>query len=264
MRRTSGIQRPENAWRGRTADAGLSERRLSCRLLSNWESGTAPENAVESVPDRTGQCKILLHAAGQFWPPFCSSICERCFMADLKNTKVAIIALEGFEEVELTEPRKALEKAGAKVDVVSAASGEIQGFKHHDKAGKVKVDRTLDQARPDEYDALVLPGGALNADQARMDSRIRVFISEFDRASKPMAVICHAPWELISAGILKGRKLTSWPTIQDDVRNAGADWSDREVVVDQNLVTSRGPQDLPAFNREMLSLFTRVPAEARR
>jgi protease I len=185
-------------------------------------------------------------------------------MADLKQLHVAIIANDGFEESELIEPRKALEKTGAKVDIISEKPGEIQGYKHHDKAGKVRVDRTLEQARPDEYDALMLPGGALNADYTRALPKVRQFISEMDRAGKPMAVICHAPWELISAGVARGRKMTSWYTIEDDIRNAGAEWSDREVVVDQNLITSRGPQDLPVFNREMLALFGRVPAEAHR
>jgi protease I len=185
-------------------------------------------------------------------------------MSNLNNLRIAMIAMDGFEEVELVEPRKALQHTGAKVDVLSAKSGDIQGFKHFDKAGKVKVDRTLDEASPDEYDALVLPGGALNADQARMNPRIRQFIAEMDRAGKPMAVICHAPWELISSGILRGRRLTSWPTIQDDIRNAGAEWSDAEAVIDQNLLTSRGPQDIPVFNREMISLFSRMPVEAHR
>ncbi|PWT89354.1 MAG: protease [Proteobacteria bacterium] len=185
-------------------------------------------------------------------------------MAELNQLHVAIIATDGFEESELTEPRKALEAAGAKVEIVSEKAGEIQGYKHHEKSGKVRVDRTLEEARPDEYDALVLPGGALNADYARALPKVRQFITEMDRAGKPMAVICHAPWELISAGVVRGRKMTSWPTIQDDIRNAGAEWVDREVVVDQNLVTSRGPKDLPAFNREMLALFARVPAEAHR
>ena len=183
-------------------------------------------------------------------------------MTDLNNLRVAMIAMDGFEESELTEPRKALESAGAKVEVLSAKPGEIQGYRHHDKAGKARVDRSLEEARPDDYDALMLPGGALNADEARANPKVRHFIREFDRAAKPMAVICHAPWELISAGIVRGRKLTSWHTIQDDIRNAGGEWADREVVVDQNLVTSRGPQDLPAFNREMLILFARTPVEA--
>jgi len=183
-------------------------------------------------------------------------------MSDLHDVRVAIIAMDGFEESELIEPRKALEGAGAEVHVISAKEGEIQGFRHLDRAGKVRVDRTLDQVRPADYDALVLPGGALNADAARADPKVRAFIREIDRDGKPMAVICHAPWELISAGIVRGRKLTSWHTIEDDICNAGGEWTDREVVIDRNLVTSRGPKDLPAFNREMLSLFSRVHAGA--
>ncbi len=183
-------------------------------------------------------------------------------MSQLQQIRVALIAFDGFEEVELTEPKKALEGAGAKVDVISANPGEIQGFRHHDKAGKVRVDRTLDEASPNEYDALMLPGGALNADQARANAKVRQFIREMDRAGKPIAAICHAPWELVSAEMVRGRKLTSWPTVQDDIRNAGGEWIDREVVVDQNLVTSRGPKDLPAFNREMVALFSRAPVEA--
>ncbi len=185
-------------------------------------------------------------------------------MNELHEMRVAIVAMDGFEESELTEPRKALQQAGARVDVVSQNPGEIQGFKHHDKAGKVKVDRTVKEVSPGGYDAIMLPGGALNADQARAVPEICEFIREIDRAGKPIAAICHAPWELISAGVVRGRKLTSWATIQDDIRNAGGDWVDREVVVDRNLVTSRGPHDLPAFNREMIALFSRVPAGMQR
>jgi protease I len=179
-------------------------------------------------------------------------------MSDLQNMKVAVIALDGFEESELVEPKKALEKAGATVDVLSEKKGEIQGYKHHEKTGKVKVDRTLDEVYIDEYDALMLPGGALNADSARSLPRIREFIFEMDRARKPIAAICHAPWELISAEVVTGRKLTSWPSIQDDIRNAGGHWVDEECVVDQNLVTSRGPKDLPVFNREMVAMFSKL------
>lgn len=185
-------------------------------------------------------------------------------MGELQGMRVAILAVDGFEEVELTEPKKALEKAGARVDVISEEIGEIQGFKHHDKTGKVRVDQTIANARPDDYDALMLPGGALNADSARANEHFRHFLREMDRAGKPIAAICHAPWELISAGLVQGRKLTSWPTIQDDIRNAGGRWEDREVVVDQNWITSRGPNDLPAFNREMVARFAQAPAEARR
>ena len=183
---------------------------------------------------------------------------------DLHDMRVAIIAMDGFEESELTDPRQALRDAGARVEVLSEKTGEIQGYKHHEKSGKVKVDRTLEDARPDDYDGLMLPGGALNADKARMNPKVREFIRAFDRAGKPMAVICHAPWELISAGVVRGRKLTSYHTIQDDVRNAGGDWVDQECVVDNNIVSSRQPSDLPAFNKEMLSLFARVPAGSRR
>lgn len=181
-------------------------------------------------------------------------------MSSLNNTRVAIIAMDGFEESELTEPMRVLKAAGAQVDVLSKKPGKIQGFKHHDKAGFASVDKTLDQARPDQYDALMLPGGALNADQARMEAEVQEFIRSFMQAQKPIAVICHAPWELISAGVVRGRRLTSYYTIQDDLRNAGADWVDQEVVVDRNLITSRQPSDLPAFNREMVHAFSRVHA----
>ncbi|HEY7387905.1 MAG TPA: type 1 glutamine amidotransferase domain-containing protein [Bryobacteraceae bacterium] len=185
-------------------------------------------------------------------------------MSRLHELRVAVIATDGVEEIELTSPLKALREAGARADVVCYHGGEIQGFQHLDKAGKIKVDRTLDQVSPNDYDALLLPGGALNADQMRANAKVRQFIYEADRGGLPIAAICHAPWELISAGIVSGRTLTSWPTIQDDVRNAGGRWEDRDVVVDSNLVTSRGPRDLPAFNREMLALFERIPAEAHR
>jgi protease I len=185
-------------------------------------------------------------------------------MSDLHQLRVAILATDGVEEIELTSPAKALKDTGARVDVISDHPGEIQGFEHHNKKGMIHVDRTLDEARPTEYSALVLPGGALNADQLRVQPKVHEFIYEMDRAGQPMAVICHAPWELVSAGVILGRNLTSWPTIRDDVTNAGGRWEDREVVVDGNLVTSRGPKDLPAFNREMLALFSRIPAGAHR
>jgi protease I len=145
------------------------------------------------------------------------------------------------------------------VDVVSEKPGQIQGFKHHEKTGKVKVDRTLAEVHIDDYDALMLPGGALNADEERALPRVRQIVFEMDRARKPIAAICHAPWVLISADVVTGRKLTSWHTIQDDVRNAGGQWTDEVCVVDQNLVTSRGPEDLPVFNREMIALFAKEP-----
>jgi len=174
---------------------------------------------------------------------------------ELRDLRVAVLATDGFEEVELTEPVKALRDAGARVDVVAPHGGEIQGFKHHDKAGRVRVDRTLGEARAEEYDAVMLPGGALNADAIRVEPKLQSFLRAMEEQGKPFAVICHAPWELVSAGLARGRKVTSYHTIQDDMRNAGAQWEDREVVVDRNWVTSRQPSDIPAFNREMLRLF---------
>lgn len=185
-------------------------------------------------------------------------------MAALDNLHVAILATDGFEEAELTEPVKALKDAGATVDVISPKSGQIQAFKHHDKSITVPVDLTLDKADPGTYDALMLPGGALNADTMRAEPKVLDFVRAIARADKPMAVICHAPWELVSAGVARGHTLTSYHTIQDDLRNAGANWVDREVVVDGTLVTSRQPSDIPAFNREMIALFSRRPQAATR
>jgi protease I len=184
-------------------------------------------------------------------------------MQELENCRVAVIATDGVEEVELVEPKKALDKAGARTEVIAPKAGQIQGFKHHDKTSRLKVDRTLDEVKPEDYDAVLLPGGALNADEIRVDDRLKRFLRAFQQAGKPFAVICHAPWELISAGLARGRRLTSYHTIQDDLRNAGAEWEDREVVVDGNLVTSRKPDDIPAFNREMIKLFSRRLAEVR-
>jgi protease I len=181
-------------------------------------------------------------------------------MAQLSGTRVAVIATDGFEQAELTEPVKALKEAGAAVDVIAPKGGEIQAFQHHDKGITVPVDRTLDGVSPNDYDAVVLPGGALNADAIRVNPALQSFLRQFQSDDKPMAVICHAPWELISAGIARGRTLTSYHTIQDDLRNAGATWVDQEVCVDGNLVTSRRPGDIPAFNREMIALFSRQPA----
>jgi protease I len=183
-------------------------------------------------------------------------------MAQATEDRVAVIATDGFEEAELTEPVKALRGAGIKVDIIAPHSGKIQAFKHHDKSITIPVDRTLDKANPEEYVAVVLPGGALNADAMRMNSEMHDFIRAMDDAHKPMAIICHAPWELVSAGLARGRTMTSWPTLQDDIRNAGGQWVDREVVVDGNLITSRKPDDLPAFNRELLQRLTKQHASA--
>lgn len=183
-------------------------------------------------------------------------------MTDLSNFRVAVLATDGFEEVELTEPVKALKEAGAKVDILSTKSGQIQAFRHHDKGTTVNVDRTLDEAQPSEYDAVLLPGGALNADEIRMEPKLQSFLQQMQQAGKPFAAICHAPWELVSANLVKGRTLTSFHTIADDIRNAGGNWVDREVVVDGNWVTSRKPDDIPAFNREILNLFAQFTSTA--
>ena len=181
-------------------------------------------------------------------------------MDELKGFKAAVIATDGFEESELTEPVKALKQAGATVEVVSLKPGEIQGFKHHDKSQRIKVDRTLQEVKTDNYDGLVLPGGALNADTMRMVPEAKAFVATFDRMKKPIAAICHAPWILISAGVVKGRALAAYHTIQDDIRNAGGTWHDKELVQDQNWVTSRQPSDLPAFNAAMIRLFAQSRA----
>jgi protease I len=174
----------------------------------------------------------------------------------LSGFRVAILASSHFEESELLEPRRALDSAGARTVVISPHAGRIQGVKHAEKGESVKVDLELARANPAEFDALLLPGGALNADHLRVEPKAQEFVRAMEQEGKPIAVICHGPWLLVSAGLVKGRKLTSYHTIQDDLRNAGAQWEDREVVRDRNWVSSRQPSDLPAFNREMLSLFS--------
>lgn len=181
--------------------------------------------------------------------------------ASLSNKRVAVLATDGFEESELTSPCQALRGEGAHVDVISLKPGEIQAFKHHDKSIMVKVDRLLKDVIPSDYDALVLPGGALNADALRMNEDVQAFVRTFFESGKPLAVICHAPWILISAGVAKGLSLTSYHSIQDDLKNAGAEWLDSEVVIEENVITSRQPSDLPAFNRETIRLIqlTKIP-----
>jgi protease I len=173
----------------------------------------------------------------------------------LEGKKVAILAADMFERVELEEPRKALEAAGAETDVVSIHDGEIQGFDHFEPAGRTKVDRTVEEVSPGDYDALLIPGGVGNPDQLRGDENAVEFVRRFAQEKKPMAVICHGPWVLVEAGVARGRRLTSWPTLQTDIRNAGGEWVDEEVVVDDGIVTSRKPDDIPAFNEKMIEEF---------
>jgi protease I len=174
---------------------------------------------------------------------------------NLQGMRVAILATDGVEDAELKEPRKALDEAGAKTTLFAPKAGKIYSMNHHDKAAQYSVDETLDQARADQFDAVLLPGGALNADTIRVHPRAQQFVRDMDQAGKPIAVICHAPWLLVSAGLVRGRTLTSYHTIQDDVRNAGAKWQDIEVLRDKNWVSSRQPSDIPAFNRTMIELF---------
>jgi protease I len=177
-------------------------------------------------------------------------------MADkLSGKKVAILAADGFEELELTKPRAALDEAGAKTIVISLKPGKIQGMNHADKGEMVPVDQTLEKAKPDDFDALLIPGGLMNPDSLRSSEEALEFVRHFFREGKPVAAICHAPWVLIDAGVIRGRTVTSWPAIKTDVRNAGANWVDQEVVVDNGLVTSRKPDDIPAFNKKMVEEF---------
>lgn len=171
---------------------------------------------------------------------------------NLKGKKVAILATDGFEQVELTEPKKALEQQGAATEVISPKSGEIKGWKFIEWGDSVKVDKVLDKARPSDYDALVLPGGVMNPDHLRTNEKAVQFVKEFAQSGKPLAAICHGAWTLVEAGVVKGRTLTSWPSIKTDLKNAGANWVDKEVVLDGNFITSRKPDDIPAFSQKVI------------
>jgi protease I len=182
----------------------------------------------------------------------------------LKGKTVAILAADMFERVELEEPRQALEDAGATTEVISIHDGEIKGFDHFDPVTTVKVDRTIEEVSVDDYDALLIPGGVGNPDQLRGDENAVGFVRAFADAGKPMAVICHGPWMLVESGVVRGKRVTSWPTLETDIRNAGGEWVDEEVVVDDGIVTSRKPDDILAFNKKMIEEFCegRHPARA--
>jgi protease I len=179
-------------------------------------------------------------------------------MGKLSRRKVAVLATDGVEQVELTEPVKALRAEGAEVIVISPKTGTIQGYNHHDKGDKIPVDVQLAQARAANFDALVLPGGVINPDALRVESKAVAFVREFVDANKPIGAICHGPWTLIEAGTVKGRTMTSWPSLQTDLRNAGATWVDQPVVVDHSLVTSRKPDDLPGFCAKLVDLVAKA------
>jgi protease I len=173
----------------------------------------------------------------------------------LNGKKVAILVENGFEQVELTEPRKALQQAGAQAQIVSPQQRQVKGWNHTEWGETLPVDVPLDRASPDDFDALLLPGGVMNPDTLRMNPRAVQFVRAFFDAGKPIAVICHGPWTLVEADVVRGRTITSWPSLKTDIRNAGGNWVDQEVVTDNGLVSSRKPDDIPAFNRKMIEEF---------
>ena len=185
-------------------------------------------------------------------------------MQNLNGMKVAILVDQGFEQVELLEPRKALDQAGAETSVVSPQKERVRGWNMKEWGQEVAVDIPLEEARPENFDALLLPGGVMNPDKLRMQPKAVDFVRSFFDTGKPVAAICHGAWTIIEAGAARGRKIASWPSLKTDLRNAGAEWHDQEVVVDGNLVSSRKPDDLPAFNRSMLELFSRAVPEVQR
>jgi protease I len=181
---------------------------------------------------------------------------------NLAGVRVAILATDGFEQSELLEPRLALDNAGAATEVVSLKTGEIRGWNHQEWGQSVRVGTVIDAADAGNYDALLLPGGVMNPDRLRMDPKAVAFVKAFFDANKPVGAICHGPWLVIEAGAAKGRTLTSWPSLKTDIQNAGGRWVDEEAVLDGNLVTSRNPGDIPAFNREIAKLFSAAQSRA--
>ena len=173
-------------------------------------------------------------------------------MKDLTGKRVAIVVANGFEQVEMTSPREALDEAGAETYLISIEESRVKGWKHTDWGDTFEVDVPIEEAAPDDFDALLLPGGVMSPDKLRQDERVLEFVRAFFEEGKPVAAICHGPWTLIDAEVAEGRRMTSYPSIRKDLENAGAEWTDQEVVVDNGLVTSRKPEDLPAFNAKML------------
>jgi protease I len=179
--------------------------------------------------------------------------------SNLKGKKIAILATDGFEQSELMQPRQALEEAGAHTEVVSPNSGRIKGWDHTDWGESVKVDKTLDNAKAEEYDGLVLPGGVINPDHLRMEPKAVKFVQQFVSSGKTVGAICHGPWTLLEAGALSGKTVTSWPSLKTDLKNAGANWVDQEVVTDGQFITSRKPDDIPAFSRAVIESIAHGP-----
>ena len=175
---------------------------------------------------------------------------------NLKGKRVAILVTDGFEQAELVKPREALDQAGAKTQIVSPKDGKVRGWKHTEWGDELPVDVKLDQAKGEDFDALLLPGGVINPDKLRMEPKAVNFVKSFFEANKPVAAICHGPWTIVEAGVARGRRIASWPSLKTDIRNAGAEWVDSEAVTDGNLVSARNPDDIPAFNRAMIELFS--------
>lgn len=179
---------------------------------------------------------------------------------ELKGMKIAILVTDGFEQVELTEPRKALDDAGAETSIVSPKKDQVRGWKFTDWGDNLRVDIPLNDARPDDFDAIHLPGGVINPDKLRMIPEAVQFVKSFFTAKKPVAAICHGPWSIVEADEARGRRIASWPSLKTDIRNAGGTWMDQEAVTDGNLVSARNPDDIPAFNRAMIELFSKMGA----
>jgi protease I len=178
---------------------------------------------------------------------------------ELQGRRIAILVTDGFEQVEMTKPREALQQAGAETHLIAPHSGQVQGWNHDEKGDKFTVDKTLDSVSVKDYDALLQPGGVASPDRLRMIPKAVQFVKDFHEQHKPMALICHGPWMLVEADIVRGKTITSWPSLKTDIRNAGGKWVDKEVVADGNIITSRKPDDIPAFNREMLKMFSTAP-----
>jgi protease I len=181
---------------------------------------------------------------------------------ELKGRKIAILATDGFEQVELTDPKKNVEAAGATTEVLSVKDGSIKGWKLTDWGDSVRVDKLVSKANVDDYDALILPGGQINPDKLRTEKSAVDFVRNFVASGKPVAAICHGPWMLIEAGVVKGKTVTSWPSVHTDLQNAGAKWVDREVVEDGNIITSRKPDDIPAFSKKLIEITAKTPQHA--
>ena len=179
---------------------------------------------------------------------------------NLKGFKVAILIADGFEQVEMTEPKKALDQAGALTTIISPSKGKVKGWKMKNWGDEFPVDKEVGKVKSEEFDALLLPGGVINPDTLRMNEEAVNFVNGFVTSHKPIAAICHGPWTLINAGGVKDKKMTSWPSIKTDLINAGANWVDEEVVIDDNLITSRKPDDIPAFNKAMIERFSKSSA----